>query len=202
MNIAAKKYEFTFDEFCVLVKDGQKADLIDGVIYMASPENLQANELFGWLFSLLTLYVQQKDLGQVYGTRVGFRLDDKNAPEPDIAFATKERAQHKGGHFEGAPDLALEIVTPDSKQRDYELKRQLYERFGVQEYWIIDELKEQITVYALNKQKQYRQRRPKKGIFTSQIIPGFWLRPEWLWQRPLPSLLETLQEITASTDKT
>jgi Uma2 family endonuclease len=133
---------------------------------------------------------------------VGFRLDDKNAPEPDIAFVAKERAQSKGGYFEGAPDLALEIVTPDSKQRDYELKRQLYERFGVQEYWIIDERKAQITVYALSKQKKYRERRPKMGILASQIIPGFWLNPEWLWHRPLPNPLETLQEITAGTDKT
>ena len=44
---------FTYDDFCSLVHDGQKADLIDGVIYMASPENTDAHELFGWLYTVL-----------------------------------------------------------------------------------------------------------------------------------------------------
>lgn len=75
-----------FDEFCALVKDGQKADLLDGVIHMASPDNTDAGEQFVWLITLMELFVRQRALGKIYGSRVAFRLDLWNSPEPDIAF--------------------------------------------------------------------------------------------------------------------
>src|SRR5690348_12845592 len=132
----ARTGEFTFADFCALVPDGQKADLIDGVIYMASPENIDANELFVWLTSLMTVYVQRKKLGKIYGSRVACRLDDKNAPEPDIVFVGNRRLkQLRRGGVEGPPDLAVEIVSPESVERDYEKKRKQYERFGIREYW-------------------------------------------------------------------
>ena len=54
---------YTFEDFCFLVKDGQKADLIDGVIYMASPESIDGHRLFKWLYTLLNDYVEEKGLG-------------------------------------------------------------------------------------------------------------------------------------------
>ena len=64
---------FTYDDFCALVRDDQKADLIDGVIYMASPEGIAANVLFRWLFTLTHLFVRKRKLGQIYGSRVACR---------------------------------------------------------------------------------------------------------------------------------
>src|SRR3954452_5728404 len=81
----------TFEDFCFLVKEDQKADLIDGVIYMASPENTDANLLFMWLGRVIGLYVEEKDLGEVYGSRVALRLDNRNGPEPDLGFVRKDR---------------------------------------------------------------------------------------------------------------
>src|SRR5437870_2184576 len=118
MSTASKITSVTFDEFCFLVKDGQKADLIDGVIYMASPDNTVANELNAWLCTLMNLYARQKDLGKVFVSRVAFRLDEKNSPEPDIGFIGKERLHLvKRGRVDGPPDLAVEIVSPDSVER-------------------------------------------------------------------------------------
>src|SRR5688572_23087690 len=133
-----RRGQVTFEEFCVVVKDGQKADLIDGVIYMASPENTEANDLFVWLLTIMNLFVRKHKLGKVYGSRVAFKLDDYNSPEPDIAFiATARLAEVEFGFVNGGPDLAVEIVTPDSGHRDYEVKRRKYEQAGVREYWII-----------------------------------------------------------------
>jgi Uma2 family endonuclease len=123
---------YTYDDFCALIREDQKADLLDGVIYMASPENTDANDFFVWLIRLIADYVEVNDLGKVYGSRVACRLDDKNAPEPDIVFVGNDRldAVHRGG-VEGAADLAVEIVSPDSVERDYELKRAKYEQAGI-----------------------------------------------------------------------
>lgn len=199
MATATRIGSFTFDDFCVLVKDGQKADLIDGVIYMASPENLDANDLFVWLIVLISFFVEEKDLGKVYGSRVAFKLDDWNSPEPDIAFVRTQRLQRtrRKGRFDGPPDLAIEIVSPDSVDRDYVTKRAKYEAIGVLEYWIVDEMKQKVTLLRLTSKGEYREVRPRKGILSSQVLLGFWLRPEWLWQDPRPRKRDTVQQILA-----
>ena len=91
MGTATRTRDYTFDDFCLLVQDGQKADLIDGVIYMASPDNNDANRLCGWLLTLMDMFVEANDLGEMFFSRSAFRLDAGNSPEPDIAFVRKER---------------------------------------------------------------------------------------------------------------
>src|SRR5262249_44191987 len=119
----------TVEDFCQLVREDQKADLIDGVIYMASPDNTDANEVFMWFGGLMDLFVEERDLGQVYGSRVAFQLDRTNCPEPDIGFIQKSR-QHlvERGRVKGPPDLAVEIVSPESVERDYKTKRSQNEK--------------------------------------------------------------------------
>jgi Uma2 family endonuclease len=195
MSTASARHLITFEDFCALVNDDRKADLIDGVIYMASPDNTDANEINGWLFWLITAFVEVKDLGKVYISRVAFRLDILNGPEPDLAFVRKSRLQNvHRGFVKGPPDLAVEIVSPDSVERDYEKKRRQYEHAGVREYWIVDELQQVFRLLRLEKGK-FRAVSPRKGILTSKALPGFWLSPAWLWRKPLPRKLSILKKI-------
>lgn len=185
---------FTYDDFCAILSDGRKGDLIDGAIYLDGPESVEANDLFGWLLALIGLYVRKRKLSTIHCSRVACRLDDKNAPEPDILFvAEKNRDRlHRGG-VEGPPDLAIEIVSPESVERDYDKKRRQYQRFKIPEYWIIDEHERKVLVLRLDACGKYRDVAARKGIFHSQVIEGFWLDPNWLWQDPFPDELETLQ---------
>ncbi|MGH9675684.1 MAG: Uma2 family endonuclease, partial [Candidatus Acidiferrum sp.] len=166
------------------------------VLYMASPENTDANQIFRWLFAVLGIYVRKKRLGDVFGSRVACRLDNSNSPEPDLFFvAARNRARVKRGGVEGPPDVAVEIVSPESVDRDYGKKRKQYERFGVSEYWIIDEYAQKMIVFKLDSYKKYREVPPRKKIHHSQVITGFRLDPRWLWQDPLPDELEVLQHL-------
>jgi Uma2 family endonuclease len=195
-TMGARAGDYRFEDFCALVGDGQKADLINGAIYMASPDNIIANKLCLWLVNLISFFVDDLDLGDVFVSRVALRLDDLNSPEPDIVFLSKEhRSRIRRGFILGAADLAIEIVSPDSVERDYETKRLLYEAAGIPEYWIIDEFKRRITLHRLDNRGKYREVRAQKGIFRSQVIAGFWLDASWLWQQPLPSLRKTLKLI-------
>lgn len=198
MGTVTRKGALTFEDFCVLVKDGQKADLIGGVIYMASPDNTDANRLFMWLGGLLADYAEEKDLGNVYGSRVAFRLSDTESPEPDVAFVRKDRLHlvHRG-FVEGGPDLAIEIVSPESVERDYEKKRRQYQDAKVPEYWIVDEVEEKVLLLRLDASGTYREVRPRKGVLRSEAVPGFWLRPGWLWQQPRPKKTEVLAQLLA-----
>jgi Uma2 family endonuclease len=201
MATATAKRGVNYEEFCLLVKDGQKADLIDGVIYMASPDNTDAGEMGFWLARLLADYADYHDLGKIYISRIAFQLSDHHAPEPDVAFVKKDRLNIVDrGRVKGPPDVAIEIVSPDSEDRDYVKKRKLYERFGVTEYWILDEVKETVLWLRRGSKGKYKEVAPKNGILRSTVIPGFWLRPEWLWEKPLPRKSDILSLILKETN--
>src|SRR3972149_3216640 len=109
-----RRGSYTFDDFLVLVSEDEKADLIDGIIYMASPENTDDNSLEVWLAVLMRGFADERDLGEVFVSRVAFRLSGKQGPEPDLAFVGKRRLKLvQRGFVAGPPDLAVEIVSPD-----------------------------------------------------------------------------------------
>ena len=196
MGTPTRTRGYTFEEFCLLVKDGQKADLIDGVIYMASPDNNDANKLCVWLLTLMEMLVEDQDLGQMFVSRSAFRLDESNSPEPDIAFVRRDRLHLvQRGFTDGPPDLAVEIVSPESVERDYDKKRRQYQRAGVREYWIVDEIEEYVTLLRLAANHRYREIRARRGVLTSEAMSGFWLRPEWLWQQPRPKVAAVLKQL-------
>ncbi len=163
---------------------------------MASPENKKANRLFVWLVTVMQLYVRRRKLGEIYGSRFACRLDAANAPEPDILFVAAPNVERvRYGGVQGPPDLAIEIVSPESVERDYDEKRRQYQRFKIPEYWIIDEDERKVTVLRLDARGKYREIAPRKGTFHSLALEGFWLDPNWLWQDPFPDELETLQRL-------
>ena len=60
----------TFEDFCAIIREDQKADLVDGVIYMASPENTEGNDLEGWLYAVMRIFARKRKLGRVFVSRV------------------------------------------------------------------------------------------------------------------------------------
>jgi Uma2 family endonuclease len=173
----------TFDVFCAIIPDGQKADLLDGVIYVASPDSSFANELASNLIALIRMYDGARKLGgKVYGGRFAFQLSEIDAPEPDVAYVTRRRLKLiDEGRMDGGPDVAIEIVTRDSHHRDYVLKRRKYEEARVREYWIVDAVKRTAQFLRLGGDKRYHTvRLENKRLFRSRVIPDFWLDVEWV----------------------
>jgi Uma2 family endonuclease len=198
---APAKDLITFDEFCALIPDGQKADLIDGVIYVASPDSKRANETANFLITLTRMYVSRKKLGgQVYGGRFAFQLSLIDAPEPDAAYVSARRMRLvREGRMDGGPDVAIEVVTRDSRTRDYLLKRRKFEEAGVLEYWIIDAVELKATFLRLGDDGKYHKVRLEKGrIFRSKAISGFWLDVRWVCGERLADESECLEAVLAS----
>ena len=84
--------------------------------------------------------------------------------------------------------------------RDYIVKRDKYREAGVEEYWIIDEAIRKVTMLRLDARGRYRKVRPRDGAFHSEVLPGFWFRPEWFWLDPLPKKADIVKEILSSSD--
>jgi Uma2 family endonuclease len=203
MNRSASLAEdlVTVEDFYALVGDGEKADLIDGVIYMASPDTLRNNDLNGLIHYLLRGYIAARRLGgKVVFSRYAFELTETRAPEPDVGYIRRERmdlAEQRA--MRGGPDIAVEIVSRDSRTRDYVEKKQLYLDAGVPEYWLIDALARRVEFLQLTGEQYDVIPLENNRIFKSRVLPGFWLDVEWLLVDPLPNDYDCLQEILRSS---
>ena len=187
----------TVSEFYRLVPDGQKADLLDGVIYMASPDSRRSNDLTGFIEFLMRGYNRAKKVGgEVKSSRFAFRLTRYRAPEPDVGYVRPERIHLiSEREMKGGPDAAIEVVSRDSRRRDYVEKKRIYEEAGVTEYWIIDPLKDRVEFHRLNNGRYELVALEDGRIFRSAVIPGFWLDVHWLLSKPLPDVYDCLQQL-------
>ncbi|MCK6559650.1 Uma2 family endonuclease [bacterium] len=189
--------KFTYSEFCSRVQE-QKADLIRGEIIMAAPATVKHEELVNYLSTLLRLFVKKQKLGMVIGSRVAMKLDDENAPEPDLMFIRNDRL-HLLGNTEifGPADVAIEVISPGSRRLDTVDKKKLYAEFGVAEYWLIDIHKQEAHFWRNENATWKNLPVDKNGIFHSVAITGFWLRLDWLFAAEQPDEVEIVQTILA-----
>lgn len=151
--------------------EGKRAELFDGeMVTMGTPST--AHQLvLNWLN--LEIYSQIKAKGGqcrvIPAPFAVYLLNDQwNYVEPDIVVVcNKDKLDKKGCH--GAPDWVIEIVSPSSRKLDYYRKLEIYERAGVQEYWIVDPLKKQIGVYDLTQDGF-----PKMYSFADKVSVGIY----------------------------
>lgn len=186
----------SIEEFLGWVHEKTRAEWVDGEVIIMSPVNYVHDQLQGWLIRLVGNFVENHEAGQVCGSEFYMALPDPDARRlPDVAFVSNENpGKFKHASFAGSPDLVIEVVSPDSVERDYEEKLATYQSSGVKEYWIVDPLEEQVTVYEWVKGK-YRAIAEKNGIVRSKVLPGFFVKPAWLWQRPLSKVAMAMREM-------
>jgi len=187
----------TEDEFVAWCDEDVKAEWVDGEVIVHSPANVRHVELAGFIVSVMRAFAEQRDLGRVLGPEFQIRFGPQRRRRvPDILFVAKARLDIiQTNHIEGAPDLVMEIVSPDSPARDWRDKYLEYEAAGVREYWVIDPLAEQMEAYALGDDGHYARIEEQDDAIHSTALPGFYLKPAWLWQDPLPKVVEVLREL-------
>jgi len=151
--------------------------------------NLQHNNILGFLHTLLTLLLGMTKLGRVLLAGVPMKYSDEHpAREPDLmVLLTPHLDRITPRYVAGVADIVVEIVSPESVARDRGEKFEEFEAAGVPEYWLFDPLREEAAVYALSADGRYR-RVPldAQGRLVSTVLPGFALDPALLWQAALP----------------
>lgn len=150
--------------------EGERAELIDGKIYMMATPTLTHQDILGWLYFQIRLHIMTKG-----GTcrvflapfAVYIKNDEHNYVEPDISvICDSNKLDEKGCH--GAPDWVIEIVSSSSKTMDYIRKCALYEKAGVREYWIVDPKEKRIMVY------DFEQGTSREYAFSNQVKAGIY----------------------------
>lgn len=155
--------------------EGERAELIDGQMYMMAAPGRMHQRLVHLLDKTIGNYIDSKNGNcEVYPApfAVFLNADDKNYVEPDISvICDKNKLDEKGCN--GAPDWIIEIVSPGSRQMDYMIKIFKYRSAGVREYWIADHDKNRITVYDFMKDtmEEYTfSEKVRAGIYEDLVI--------------------------------
>lgn len=135
-----------------LPDDGNIYEIFEGELTVSKAPALNHQELITNFSIILGSHLWQNPVGQIWVTP-GVIFDEYNSAIPDLVFIAKERIPQiaSGIHIVGAPDLAIEIMSPGSEnvRRDQIVKRQTYARFGVKEYWVVEPIVEVIDISRL-----------------------------------------------------
>lgn len=129
--------------------DGQRAELIDGRMYMMAPPNFRHQKLVMELSAVIHRYIKSHG-GNCEVLPAPFAVflneDDRNYVEPDISIICDRNKLNERG-CNGAPDWVIEITSPSDSQRDYGVKLFKYRTAGVREYWIVNPITHTVNVY-------------------------------------------------------
>ena len=175
--------------------DNRFIEYVDGRLIVHSPAGLRHQQLFGFLYRLLGDFVEQRKLGEVLSGPFAMELSVERKFEPDLMFLSQRaRANLTDDRLLGPADFAIEVASKSTRGYDRGEKRECYRVGGVREYWMIDPAARLVIV---DRPAGHEVAQLASGKVECQLLPGFWIRAEWLWQDSLPAVSECLAEILA-----
>lgn len=178
----------SFEEFLVRFSEVH-AEWLMGKVIIVVANNSQHQKIIIFLLHLLKLYLDFKPIGQLQLAGMPMKVGaDRPAREPDILFILNEHEDRiKSTYIDGVADLVIEVVSPESSERDRGKKLGEYETAGIPEYWLIDPLRSEAVIYRLGADGRYHPVGPDgQGRLHSGVLPGLYIVPEWLWRDKLP----------------
>jgi Uma2 family endonuclease len=178
----------TFDEYLRQFMD-EKAEWVNGRVIKLAAATVRHNALVNFIRAILDTYCDKSDSGKVLGETFTMRFRDQRvAREPDIMVVTKAHLERlKDTYVEGAADLVVEVLSPESKERDTVEKFTEYANAGVGEYWVIDPNSQETAFYILNDDGEFEVRQPDaEGNYHCAVLPGLHFAVEWFDRRPTP----------------
>jgi Uma2 family endonuclease len=194
---SASPEKMTYEEFLAWADEDTWAEWVNGEVIILIPASDRHQDLADFLTALLRHFVEARQIGVVRSAPFQMKTGpDLPGREPDILFLSRERLdRRRRAYLDGPADLVVEIISPDSRARDRGTKFYEYEQGGVREYWLLDPLRRQAEFYQLGPDSIYRAVPvAADGIYHSAVLDGLWVKVEWLWQEPLPLLLNVLKE--------
>ena len=183
--------EMTFEEYLVAY-DGVHAEWVDQRVWPKDAEGARHSLLRRFIATVLQLYAEHRDAGEVYVAPFTVRLSDLVAREPDVFFVGRRHAGRvHSTHVEGAPDLVVEIPGPESRGRVRGDAWFDYEAAGVPEFWLVDPDRKVVEAWRLGTDGRYDVVSPgTPAVLRSEVLEGLPLPVSWLWREPLPTVRE------------
>src|SRR5262245_8807511 len=141
--------KLTYDDFVRFPDDGKRHELIDGEHYVTPSPNLKHQAIVGNVHWLVRSCLERNPIGKVLVAPSDVLFSKFDVVEPDVIYLSTERAAQvlTPLNAQGVPNLVIEVGSPSTRKRDETIKRRLYERTGVSEYWVVDPDRDAVRVY-------------------------------------------------------
>jgi len=169
--------EWTYEDYLRLPDDGQRYEVIRGVLYVAPAPNYDHQLAHSQLFRALSNHIAENHLGVLLSTPFDVILPEGIATpvEPDLLFIKEENRPRRGDkNFQGVPDLLVEILSPSTRSYDRKTKLAAYRDAGVREFWLVDPQTLSVVIYGWKDGQFTELKRGGEGDEVSSIVlPGF-----------------------------
>ncbi len=157
MSMQTQGVKFTYEDYLLFPEDGRRHELIDGEHFMTPAPSTRHQRIVGKLFRFLADYAARTKAGEMFVAPTDVVLSGSDVVEPDLLFISTARASIiTEKNIQGPPDFVIEILSGTSRKVDETIKRKLYERYGVLEYWIVDPELETVDIHRLADRKYVR----------------------------------------------
>lgn len=141
---------FTLTDYWKLPNDGKRYEILEGELFMSPSPIVAHQDVVLNLVGIFLEFLRAHPEGKLLVAPMDVIFSEVNVCEPDLLFIAKERiAEIVRERIYGAPDLAIEVLSPSTASLDHVKKRLIYERFRVREYWIVDPVEKILSRYRL-----------------------------------------------------
>lgn len=167
----------TYEDYLELPDDGKQYEVIEGELVVNASPIPRHQQIALRIGGRVDFYFEQHGGGRVFVAPLDVVLDDDVVLQPDVIIVSEARMHVVGPtHIHGAPDLIVEVLSDRTRKLDELVKRKLYERHGVTEYWIVDPIAEIVNIYRRTAGSFTRAAEisvKAGGALTSSLLPGF-----------------------------
>ena len=174
---APPSVKFTYDDFLGFPDDGKRHEIIDGEHYV-TPSPITKHQVVSMnLTRAFNFWLRRHPRGYLFAAPFDVVFSNLDVVEPDLLYISRERTGIlTDKHVRGAPDLVIEILSPGTRKTDELIKRKLYERFGVGEYWVVDPELDTIKIYRHVEEAFERISElsvEHQDVLTTPLLPDF-----------------------------
>ena len=175
MEPGHSKTKLTYADYELFPDDGLRHEIIDGEHYVTVSPITRHQRISRELLYLIQAYLETHPIGEVFSAPFDVVMSFTDIVVPDLMYISNTRAHLlTAKNLQGAPDLVVEILSPSTRPRDERLKRDLYERAGVDEYWLVDPDRDTMTIYRRGVEGfQQSVRHEKDDVVTTPLLPDF-----------------------------
>jgi Uma2 family endonuclease len=171
--------KLTYDDLLLFPDDGKRHEIIDGEHHVTPTPNIRHQSIVGAFHLLIATHLETHPLGRIFLSPLDVVFSDFDVVEPDLLYVSHARDEALTGvHVRGVPELVIEIASKGTRKRDETIKRRLYERVGVSEYWIVDPEIDVVRVYrraADGFARPTELSREAGDVLTTALLPGLGL---------------------------
>ncbi|UCE08698.1 MAG: Uma2 family endonuclease [bacterium] len=170
-----KSKKFTYQDYLDLPNDGKRYEVMKGELIMAPAPNTIHQTISNNLEDELRSFLKKQKLGKIFHVPYDVIFSETDVVQPDILVILIERLGNiTENYLDGAPDLIIEILSPKTAHYVLLEKKELYERSGVKEYWIVDPRRLRVMIYVNQGNRfELNQRQETKGMVKSLILTSF-----------------------------